>query len=159
MEKSRSRWRSNAQKILIVVSLLYLVNASIGTTIAIQDNLPSVTLFKSGLPALEDFLFGFGTALSPPLFLCIAVVVCIILAFQPERPGNIGITGLVILGVLYTIGAFAETITYRVLNPATFDLPKALVVIVEIVLPLAMIGLGGWVLMRRRQADLHQMGK
>ncbi len=150
MEKSRSKRRSNVQKTLIVVSLLYLVNASIGTTIAIQDNLPSVTLFKSGLPALEDFLFGFGTALSPPLFLCIAAVVCIILTFQSERPVEIGITGLVILAVFYTIGAFAETITYRVLNPATFDLPKALVVIVEIVLPLAMIGLGVWELLRRR---------
>jgi len=127
--------------------------------IAIQENLPSVTLIKSGLPALEDFLIGFGTALSPPLFLCIAAAVLIIMTFQPKRLGEIGVTGLVILGALYTIGAFAETITYRVLNSATSDLPKALVVVAEIVLPLAMIVLGGWELVRRRQARLHLVGK
>ena len=159
MNRSESRWRWNVQRTLILVSLLYLVNASIGTVIAIQENLPSVTLFKNGLPAQEDFLIGFGTALSPPLFFCIMAALLVIMTLQPKRLGEIGVTGLAILGMLFTIGAFAETITYQVLNPATFDLPKALVVVAEIVLPLAVIVLGGWELVRRRQARLHLVGK
>ena len=155
MNVNNPKQKLNAQKSLIIVSIVYLVNTSIGTTIAIHENLPSVTLVKSGLPAWEDFLVGFGTALSAPLVLCLALVVCIILALQAKRLGTIGVAGLVILSVFFIVGTFAETITYRVLAPATFDLPKALVVVAHIVLSLLMIGLGSWELARKRQASPH----
>src|SRR5258708_12797297 len=101
MNDNSSKQKLNAQKSLIIVSIVYLVNTSIGTTIAIHENLPSVTLVRSGLPAWEDFLVGFGTALSAPLVLCLATVVCIILALQTKRLGTIGTPGLVILTVFF----------------------------------------------------------
>ena len=51
----------------------------------------------------------------------------------------VGIVGLTILGVIFLLGEFVETNTYRVLNPVTFNLPVALVVLTEIILALLMI--------------------
>ena len=140
----------NTRKALILVSILYLLNAIIGTLLAVQANLPAEFFGKDGKPALEDFLIGNGTALSAPLYLCIILLLFIILAFQPGRLGTLGIVGLTILGICFIVGALGEPITYKVLNPATFDLPKALVVLVEIVLPLLMVTFGTIELVNRK---------
>ena len=138
---------------LIVISNLSLVNAVIGTVIAVKQNLPSVTpILTTGKPALEDFLTGNGTALSPPLYLCIITLLLIILAFQPKWPGTIGVVGLTILGLIFMIGEFVETNTYRVLNPITFNLPVALDVLTEIILALLMITFGVITIIQERQA-------
>jgi len=140
----------NARKALILVSILYLLNATIGTLLAVQANLPAEFFGKDGKPALEDFLVGNGTALSAPLYFCIILVIFIILAFQPHRLGTLGSLGLTILGICFIIGALGEPITYKVLNPATFDLLKALVVVIEIVLPLLMVTFGTIELVNRK---------
>jgi hypothetical protein len=153
MSDNRLNAKLNAQKSLILVSILYLVNAGIGTLLAVQANLPAEFFGKDGKPALEDFLFGNGTALSAPLYLCIILVLFIILSFQLRRLGTFGIIGLTILGVCFIIGALGEPITYKVLNPATFDLPKALVVMIEIVLPLLMVTFGIIELVNRKHVS------
>ena len=140
---------------LISIAILSLVNAAIGTTLAVKENLPSVTpILTTGKPALEDFLTGNGTALSPPLYLCIITLLLIILAFQQKLPGTIGVVGLTILGFIFLLGEFVETNTYRVLNPVTFYLPVALDVLVEIILALLMITFGIITIIQQRQA--HQ---
>jgi hypothetical protein len=68
MNTSRQIPKLNAKTGLIVTSILYLVNIGVGTAIAVNENLPSETFMTSGKPALEDFLAGNGTALSPPLY-------------------------------------------------------------------------------------------
>ena len=159
MHTSRSQPKLNAKMGLIVTSILSLVNAGIGTAIAVKENLPSVTpVVTTGKPALEDFLTGNGTALSPPLYLCIATLLLIVLAFQPKWPGMVGVVGLTILGVIFLLGEFIETNTYRVLNPVTFNLPVALVVLTEIILALLMIAFGGITIIQQRQAH-HQAAK
>ena len=137
----------NTRKSLILASILYLLNALIGTLLAIQANLPAEFFGKDGKPALEDFLIGNGTALSAPLYLCIILALFIILAFRPKRLGTLGILGLTILGICFIIGAMGEPITYKVLNPATL---KALVVVIEIVLPLLMVTFGTIELVNRK---------
>ena len=155
MYTSRSQPKLNAKMGLIIIAILSLVNAAIGTTIAVKENLPSVTpILTTGKPALEDFLTGNGTALSPPLYLCIITLLLIILAFQPKLPGKIGVVGLTILGFIFLLGEFVETNTYRVLNPVTFYLPVALDVLMEIILALLMITFGIITIMHERQA--HQ---
>ena len=152
MHTSRSQPKLNAKMGLIVTSILSLVNASVGTVIAVKENLPSVTpVLTTGKPALEDFL----TALSPPLYLCIVTLLLILLAFQPKWPGMVGVVGLTTLGVIFLLGEFVETNTYRVLNPVTFNLPVALVILVEIVLALLMIAFGGITIIQERQAHHH----
>jgi hypothetical protein len=138
---------------LIVISILSLVNAAIGTIIAVKQNLPSVTpVLTTGKPALEDFLFGNGTALSPPLYLCIITLLLILLAFQPKWPGMVGVVGLTILGFIFLLGELAEKNTYRVLNPMTFNVPVALDVLTEIILALLMITFGAITIFQQRQA-------
>ena len=153
MHMSRAQQKMNAKTGLIIISILSLVNAVVGTIIAVKQNLPSVTpILTTGKPALEDFLTGNGTALSPPLYLCIITTLLIILAFQPKRPGTIGVVGLTILGAIFLIGEFVETNTYRVLNPVTFNLPVALDVLTEIILALLMITFGVITIIQERQA-------
>ena len=153
MYTSKSQSKLNAKMGLIVVSILSLVNAGIGTVIAVKQNLPSVTpVLTTGKPALEDFLTGNGTALSPPLYLCIITLLLIILAFQPKWPGKVGVVGLTILGLIFLIGEFTETNTYRVLYPTTFNLPVALDVLTEIILALLMITFGVITIIQERQA-------
>ncbi len=159
MNTSRPKTKLNAKTGLIVTSILSLVNAGVGTVIAVKENLPSVTLVftaTTGKPALEDFLTGNGTALSPPLYLCIIALLLILLALQSKRPGMVGVVGLTILGVIFLLGEFAETSTYRVLNPVTFHLSVALVTLAAIVLALLMIVFGGVEIVQRRQA--HRQG-
>ena len=156
MYTSRSQPKLNAKMGLIIIAILSLVIAAIGTTIAVKENLPSVTpILTTGKPALEDFLTGNGTALSPPLYLCIITLFLIILAFQPKLPGKIGVVGLTILGFIFLLGEFIETNTYRVLNPMTFNLPVALDVFMEIILALLMITFGIMTIMQERRAN-HQ---
>jgi hypothetical protein len=156
MYTSRSQPKLNAKMGLIVISILSLVNAGVGTVVAVKQNLPSVTpILTTGKPALEDFLTGNGTALSPPLYLCIITLLLIILAFQSKWPGKIGVYGLTILGAIFLLGEFVETNTYRVLNPLTFNLPVALDVLSEIILAVLMITFGIITIIQERQAH-HQ---
>ena len=159
MYTSRLQPKLNTKMGLISIAILSLVNAAIGTTLAVKENLPSVTpVFTTGKPALEDFLTGNGTALSPPLYLCIITLLLIILAFQPKLPGKIGVVGLTILGFIFLLGEFVETNTYRVFNPATFNMPVALDVLVEIILALLMITFGIISIMHEKHAH-HQAAR
>ncbi|MGZ3622103.1 MAG: hypothetical protein ACXVDN_07455 [Ktedonobacteraceae bacterium] len=153
MYTSRLQPKLNTKMVLISIAILSLVNAAIGTTLAVKENLPSVTpILTTGKPALEDFLTGNGTALSPPLYLCIITLLLIILAFQPKLPGKIGVVGLTILGFIFLLGEFIETNTYRVLNPVTFNMPVAFDVLIEIILSLLMITFGIITILHERQA-------
>ena len=149
---SKPELKLDPKKGLIIFSILSLVNAAIGTIIAVKQNLPSVTpILTTGKPALEDFLTGNGTALSPPLYLCIITLVFIILAFQPRLPGRIGVFGLTILGCIFLLGELVERNTYRVLNPVTFNLPVVLDVLIEIVIAILMITFGLITILQQRQ--------
>ena len=142
----RTQPKSNARISLIIASILYLLIAVAGTLIAIRENLPSRTFipaFITGKPALADFLTGNGTALSPPLYLCLVEAVLVVLACLPNRSAMVGIVGLTILGTIYLFGILIERLTYRVLNPATFDFSLVLVELFAIILPLLMIIFGG----------------
>jgi hypothetical protein len=159
MYMKMSQPKLNAKMGLIIISILSLVNAVVGTVVAVKQNLPSVTpILTTGKPALEDFLTGNGTALSPPLYLCIITLLLIILAFQPKLPGKIGVVGLTILGFIFLLGELVERNTYRVLNPVTFNWPVALDVVAEIILALLMITFGIITIMQERQAQ-HQTAR
>jgi hypothetical protein len=155
MNTNRPKTKLNAKIGLVVTSILYLVNAGVGTVLAVKENLPSVTFITSGKPALEDFLTGNGTAISPPLYMCLIVVVLLILACLPKRLGMIGVVGLTILGVLFLPAILVERLTSQFLHLLTVDLPVALVQLVDIVLPLLMIVFGGLEIVHWRQTHLQ----
>lgn len=151
----RTQAKLNARYGLIITSILYMLIAGIGTMIAIRENLPSQTFlpaFITGKPALEDFLTGNGTALSPPFYLYLIAILLLIMACLPNRFAVVGIVGLTILGAIFLFGILIERLTYRVLNPATFDFSLAPVELLAIVLPLLMIIFGGMEIARRRSS-------
>ncbi len=146
----------NARISLIIASILYLLIAVIGTLIAVRENLPSRTFipaFITGKPALQDFLTGNGTALSPPLYLCLVAGLLVVVACLPNRLAMVGIVGLTILGTIYLFGILIERLTYRVLNPATFDFSIAPLELLAIVLPLLMIVFGGMEIAYRKSSS------
>jgi hypothetical protein len=56
-------------KRLVLSSILYLIWASIGAVVAIVSNLPAqFGGSTSGLTVVQDFIYGMGTSLGPPLW-------------------------------------------------------------------------------------------
>ena len=123
--------------------MLYLFSASTGARIAIDEDLPEEFLGRrsENMPQ-EDFVRGRGTALSPGVKMLTVQMVATLLASRRGFLGKVGAGGLTILGVASTFGMLGEAITYRVLNPKTFDPPKAIVIIANIVFPILMIVFG-----------------
>ena len=138
-------------KRLIVCSVLYVVLALIATVVAISENRPAEFGGSStGLPVVQDFLYGMGTAMSPPLYHLIAQVALTILAPRRDRWGGVGVVGLAIFG-LSGIGALGEPIILEIFNPVTFDLLKALIYTGMIIVPFAMMVFGILEWSRRRR--------
>jgi hypothetical protein len=136
---------------LVLASIAYLVWASIATVVAIaQDRPAEFSGMTSGLPAWQDFIFGFGTALSPTLWWMIIQLVFTVLAPKPGRAGTVGIIGLGAFGVLEFVGALGEPITYVVLSPRAFQPGLAVIQLGMIAIPMVMavLALRAW---RRRR--------
>jgi hypothetical protein len=102
------------------------------------------------LPVLQDFLYGNGTAMSPPLYMIVAVAILTLLMPRNDRWGKVGVGGLVISGLLFGIGMLVEPIVPEVFSPATFDLTKAILVAGLILLPLTMVVFGFYEWRERR---------
>jgi hypothetical protein len=131
-----------------------MVIALIGAAVAIIENRPAnAGGFSTGLPVVRDFLYGNGTAMSPPLYMLLAQATFTILARRRDRWGSFSVGGLTIAGLLFGIGAAVEPILFEIFNPATFDLLKAFLEAGLIIVPLVMMvfGIREWTRRRREQ--------
>ena len=130
---------------LFIVSVLWLLNSAVGARVAIRGDLPAewVAGLYVGRDASTEFFKGGGTALSPGLPMMGAQALFLVLSTRGGRSGKAGTAGLTLLGAGGTIGVLAETITYRVLSPRTFDPAKVPIVSAAIVLSALMTILGG----------------
>jgi hypothetical protein len=139
-------------KRLITSSMLYMAIALIGAVVAITENRPAnAGGFSTGLPVVPDFLYGNGTAMSPPLYMLVAQAIFTVLAPRRDRWGTFGVGGLTIAGLLFAIGALVEPILFEIFSPATFDFFKATIEAGLIILPLMMMvfGIREWTGRRR----------
>lgn len=131
-------------------SILYVAWSLIAATVAIAQDLPAEFAgFASQLSVAEEFVYGMGTALSPPLYWLAVLVVLVALLGRADVWGKVAAAGLALSGVLTAIGAVGEPITTRVWSPATFDPPLAAIQAGMILIPIAMAVLG-WRELRRR---------
>lgn len=131
------------RKWLTISSVFYMIFAFIGAGVAIAENRPSDPGgWSTGLPALQDFLYGNGTAMSPPLYMIVVVLIFTLLASRNDRWRKVGIGGLTICGLLFSIGMLVEPIVPEIFSPATFELTKAIIVTGLVILPLSMMVLG-----------------
>jgi hypothetical protein len=137
---------------LTTSAILYMMIALIAGGIAIAENLPAEFAgFRTGLTATQDFLYGMGTALSPPLHTLIIQLAFLLMLPRRDKWGNVGVLGLTVLGLITCIGALGEPINQRVFNPATFDPVKAVIMAGMILIPVAIVvfGLKEWSRRRR----------
>jgi hypothetical protein len=129
-----------------------VVWASIAAVVAIAENRPGEFVgFSTGLPPLQNFLYGMGTGMSPPLLHLMVQVAFTMLAPRRDRWGGVGVVGLAIFGLLTVIGAIFEPINLELLNPMTFNLPRALLQSGMIIIPFAMMIFGILEWSRRRR--------
>ena len=135
----------NRLSVLSLVSLLWLLNSAIGARVAVREGLPAewIAGLYDGQDASAEFFKGTGTALSPGLPMMVTQALLAVLSTRGGRAGTAGAAGLTVLGVGGTIGMLAETITYRVLSPKTFDPAKAAIVSATVILSPLMAILGG----------------
>ncbi len=66
-----------------------------------------------------------------------------VLSTRGGMAGTVGAARLTVLGVGGTVGMLAETVTYRILSPKTFDPAKAAIVSATVILSPLMAILGG----------------
>jgi hypothetical protein len=145
-------------KRLVQCSIVYLGCASIGGAAAIVWNRPAqFGGSTSGLPVVQDFIYGSGTAMSPPLLWSMVPQAFLTwLAWkQTNRRSTWGVIGLTFFGGGYFIGALGEPITYELLNPSTFNLLLAVIQAGMITIPFVMMvfGIQEW---RRRRSETKQ---
>jgi len=136
-------------KALSLVCVLWLLNSATGARVALREKLPAewIAGLYIGRDATAEFFKGGGTAPSPGLPMMAMQAICTILSTRGGRAGMAGSAGLTLLGAVGTIGMLAETITYRVLSPSTFDPPKAAIVLANSVLA-PLMTIFGWRRMR-----------
>ena len=144
-------------KRLVQCAILDLIWASIATVVAIVLNLPARFGGSTrSLPVVQDFLYGMGTALGPPLVWMVASALLIWLAWnQRNRWSILGVIGITLFGAIEVIGALGEPITYELLNPVTSNLLLAVIQAGNIIIPLAMMifGIREW---GRRRSETSQ---
>ncbi len=127
-----------------IVSVLWLLNSALGARVALNEGLAAewVAGLYVGRDASAGFFKGGGTALSPGLPMMVAQALLAVLSTRGGWAGKIGAAGLTLLGAGSTVGILAETITYRVLSPRTFDSAKVPIVSAAIILSALMTILG-----------------
>jgi hypothetical protein len=146
-------------KWLALASLANLVGNSVGTIIALQQNLRAgLGSIANGPDVLQDFLGLKGTALSAPLSFLFIQLVTTLFALRPGRLGRIGIAGLTFIGLFYTLAQAGEPIVLRQLHPGGFDLTQFSILLVNIASSILMfwIGIKSWRLHRTSPAIATQ---
>ena len=112
-------------RLLPLVSVLWLLNSAFGAAIAIREDLPAEFAGMSRWhDPSADFFRGSGTALSPGLPMMAALAVFTLLSQRGGRAGTVGVVGMTMLGAGATIGVLGEPITTGRSPPATFDAPR-----------------------------------
>jgi hypothetical protein len=145
-------------KRLVLSSILYLIWASLGAVVAIVLDRPAeFGGSTSGLPVVQDFIYGMGTALGPPLLWWMVPQAFLTwLAWnQMNRRSTWGVIGLTFFGPFEFIGALGEPITYELLNLVTFNPLVAVIQAGMVIIPLLMtvFGIQEW---RRRRSETKQ---
>ena len=138
-------------KWLVLASITNLVGNSLGTIIALQQDLPAdFGGVLNGHNVLRDFLTFNGTALSAPLPFLVIQLGLTILALRPGGSGRIGVGGLTFVGAFYTIAQLGEPIVLRVWSPSGFDPAPAVVLFVNVASSITMyvFGIRAWRTMR-----------
>lgn len=74
------------------VDSIYMIIAVIGVVVAIIENRPAnAGGFSTGLPVVQDFLYGNGSAMSPQLYILIAQAIFTVLVPRRDPWGHLAL--------------------------------------------------------------------
>jgi hypothetical protein len=125
----------------VAASLCYIVWALGASMLAIARDLPAnFGGISTGLSTTNDFLIGFGTALSPPLWWLL--VQAFFTARASRTSAALPVKVLIGFGAMECIGALGEPVTLQAFSPTTFEPLLAATQFGMITLPLAAAILG-----------------
>jgi hypothetical protein len=144
MTNQKETWLMNtALKWLVLASIINLVGNSLGTVIALQQNLSADWGGAlNGQDVWHDFLGFKGTALSAPLPFMLVQLVITLLALRPGRSRLFGIGALTFIGLFYSLAQAGEPIVLRLLSPGGFNPAQAFAFLVNEASAIAMLALG-----------------
>jgi hypothetical protein len=134
---SPSTRQPRTRKQLIVVSTTLLGLTSVGAAIALIQHLPDgAARSVAGGGARGGFIYGSGTAMSPPLPIMVLFGIAILFAASRRRIGVIGSIALAIGGTAFTAGMLIEPITRYSLTSSLDVVKTPLVVLGLLAAPL-----------------------
>ena len=142
---------------LSIVAFLTVVNSVVGAAVAIDRNDPAGWLgISTGLTAKQDFLYGLGTGISPPLWFLILFVAASWAPIWSGRARRLGLSALTLSGLIILIGQLGEPITYRALSASGLGGAESLVVIGNLILGVALLYFGARALVADRVAPQNE---
>ena len=149
----------NYLKPLVLASSLCLMSNGLGAAVSIQRRLTAdFGGFLNGQDVIRDFIGINGTALSAPLIFLLLQAICILLTRRSARGGMTGVTGLTVLGAIYTLAQLGEPITLRMIRPSTFDPLEALILAANILFA-ALMSVFGFLEWKRYRAMQRSRAK
>ena len=139
----------------MIASLSNLAGNSLGTFLALRHDLAAALgSVPNSQSVLQDFVGLKGTALSAPLSFIVIQLVLTLLLLRPGLANRIGIGGLALEGLIYTLAQAGEPIVRRQFSPGGFDLAQSIVLLVNIASALAMLIFGVQAWRAKRLAQL-----
>lgn len=141
-------------KSLVLASFINLAGNSLGTLVALQQNLAArLGSIPNSQSVLEDFLGLKGTALSAPFSFLLIQLVMTLLAARPGRAGRVGVAVLTFIGLFYTLAQAGEPILREQFRPGGFDPVQFIILAVNIASAVSMLvfGIKAWRTLRASQ--------
>jgi len=128
-----------ARRGLVTASSAYLVNAVVGTWLAISNDIPGRPLgIQTRLPVALDFILGLGTGLSAPLSMLIALAVLTVSIAR--RDSRRSVFWIRFLGWCLLVGMLIEPILGEAIRGER-ELLVTGVIVVNVLLPILILGL------------------
>jgi hypothetical protein len=127
---------------LTFFSIIYLLNAAVGTLIALRRNLSAdFGGFFRGQGTFASFALK-GTALSAPLVLLIIQLTLTLLIWSGHRAGRLAQTSLAVLGGVYFIGQLGEPLLWQTLRSSPLQVILLVVLALNLALPVGLLLFG-----------------
>lgn len=142
---------------LSAAAFLTVLTSILGAGIAIDREYPAGAFgLSTGLTARNDFLYGLGTGISPPLWWLVLFVAASWAPIWGGRARRLGVWWLTLSGVTILVGQLGEPITYDALSASGLGGAESAVVIGNLILGVALSVLGARALVAGRVAPQNE---
>ncbi|MGH2795364.1 MAG: hypothetical protein ACRDKG_13795 [Actinomycetota bacterium] len=128
-----------------------------GAVVSIAREEPAGWLdIDTGFGARDDFLYGLGTGIAPPLWFLMLFVASMWAATRGGRARRLGVVGLTLAGSAIVIGTLGEPITYRALSASGVGSAESVIVAANFALGAALLVMGVRVWLAERVAPNNE---